>query len=184
MLARLNHARSRALLRRFAMNKCSEVMTRNPVSCVPDDSVVRVAQLMKAEDIGPVPIVENRQTRKLIGMVTDRDLAMKMVAESRDPNTTRVEEVMSRQIVTCHADDDIQKALDAMAENQLRRIPVVDGDGAIIGIISQADVATRVNQPEKTATVVRRISRSTADDREPNAASMPKLMAAHNNSGA
>ena len=162
------------------MNKCSEVMTRNPVSCVPDDAVMKVAQVMKNEDVGPIPIVENRQTQKLVGMVTDRDLAMKLVAEGRDGRNTTVAEVMSRQIVTCHADDDLQKALDAMAENQLRRIPVVDEDGAVIGIISQADVATRVNQPEKTAAVVRKISRSTGDEREPNAASMPKLMAAHN----
>ena len=160
------------------MKKCSEVMTRNPVSCLPDDLVVRVAQVMKKEDVGPVPIVENKQTRKLIGMVTDRDLAIKMVAERRDAKTTRAEEIMSRKIVTCRADDDLQKALDAMAENQVRRIPVVDDDGAIIGIISQADVATRVNQPEKTAAVVRRISRSTANEREPDVASAPKLMAA------
>jgi len=96
----------------------------------------------------------------LIGMVTDRDLVLRMVAEGRDTKTTKAEEVMSRKLVTCHADDDVQKALDAMSENQLRRIPVVDDENRIVGIIAQADVAMRVNQPEKTAAMVKKISRS------------------------
>ena len=145
------------------MTKCSEVMTKNPVACLPDDLVAKVAQVMKKEDVGPVPIVENGQTRKLVGIVTDRDLAVKMVGEGRDIKTTKAEDVMSRNIVTCRAEDDLQMALDAMSENQLRRIPVVDDKDRIIGIISQADVATRVNQPEKTAAVVKKISRSKAN---------------------
>jgi len=160
------------------MSKCSEVMTRNPVVCMPHDPVVIVAQVMKKEDVGPVPIVENRQTRKLVGMVTDRDLAVKLVAEGRDIRTTRAEEVMSRKMVTCRADDDLQKALDAMSENQLRRIPVVDDDDAIIGIIAQADVATRLNQPEKTAAVVKKISRSRPLARESVLTLSPRATAA------
>jgi len=140
------------------MTKCSEVMTKNPVVCLPNDLVVKVAQVMKREDVGPVPIVENGQTRRLVGMVTDRDLAVRIVGEGRDTKTTKAEEVMSRTVVTCRAEDDLQVALDAMSENQLRRIPVVDDKVGIIGIISQADVATRVNQPEKTAAVVKKIS--------------------------
>ncbi len=89
--------------------------------------------------------------------MTDRDLALKVVAEGRDAASTKVEAVMTRNVVTCRADDDVQKALDAMSEHQLRRIPVVDGDNRILGIISQADVATRVDQPEKTAAVVKGI---------------------------
>jgi CBS domain-containing protein len=135
-------------------------MTKTPVVCLPDDLVAKVAQVMKREDVGPVPIVENGQTRKLVGMVTDRDLAVRIVGEGRDIKTTKAQEVMSRKIVTCRAEDDLQMALDAMSENQLRRIPVVDDKEGIIGIISQADIATRVNQPEKTAAVVKRISRS------------------------
>ena len=67
---------------------------------------------------------------------------------------------MTRKVVTCRADDDLQKALDAMAENQLRRIPVVDADNKIMGIIAQADVATRIDQPEKTAEMVKEISQA------------------------
>ena len=140
------------------MKKCNDVMTKNPVCCRPDDMVAKVAKLMQSENIGSIPVIENEQTRKLAGIVTDRDLAMKIVAEGRDAKSTKVEAVMTRQVVTCRAGDDLQKALDAMAEHQLRRIPIVDDDVRIVGIIAQADVATRVNQPEKTAAVVREIS--------------------------
>ena len=143
------------------MPRCSDVMTKNPVVCLPNDVVAKVAQVMKNEDVGPVPIVQDQQSRKLIGMVTDRDLAVKVVGEARDIKTTKAEQVMTRRIVSCHADDDAQAALDAMSEHQLRRIPVVDNDGGIIGIISQADVATRMNQPKKTAEVVEKISQAT-----------------------
>jgi CBS domain-containing protein len=142
------------------MTKCSEVMTKDPAVCMPGDLVTDVARVMKKEDVGPIPIVEDKETRKLVGMVTDRDLVLRMVAEGRDTKTTKAEEVMSLKLVTCHADDDVQEALDAMSENQLRRIPVVDDKNRIIGIIAQADVATRVNQPEKTAAMVKKISRS------------------------
>lgn len=142
------------------MKKCSEVMTKNPICCVPSDIVSKLAQLMKSKDIGQVPIVENGQSKKLVGVVTDRDLALKIVAEGRDPKSTKAEEVMTRKVVTCHAEDDLQKALDAMSEHKLRRIPIVDNINGIVGIIAQADVATRVDQPEKTAAVVKEISQS------------------------
>jgi CBS domain-containing protein len=144
------------------MKKCDEVMTKNPVCCLPDDMVVKVAQLMKRENIGPIPVIENEETRKLVGIVTDRDLALKIVAEGRDAKSTKVEAVMTHEVVTCRADDDLQRALDAMSEHQLRRIPIVDNENKIVGIISQADVATRVDQPEKTAEMVKEISQSNA----------------------
>jgi len=140
------------------MKKCSDVMTEEVVYCVPGDVVTRVAQLMKTEDIGPVLIVDNEESRKLVGIVTDRDLALKVVADGRDPNTTTVEDVMTRKLITCRADDDVEAALKAMAQYQLRRIPVVDDSMRLVGIISQADVATRVAEPEKTAEVVKEIS--------------------------
>jgi len=145
------------------MKKCNEVMTKNPVCCLPNDMVAKVAQLMKSKNIGPVPIIENEQTKKLVGIVTDRDLALKIVAEGRDAKSTKAEEVMTRKVVTCRGEDDVQKALDAMSEHQLRRIPVVDNDNRIVGIIAQADVATRVDQPAKTAEVVKDISQSNAN---------------------
>jgi CBS domain-containing protein len=144
------------------MKKCNEVMTKNPVCCRPDDMVVKVAQLMQSENIGSIPVIENEQTQKLVGIVTDRDLALKIVAKGQDAKSTKVEAVMTRQIVTCRTGDDLQMALDAMAEHQLRRIPIVDDDDKIVGIIAQADVATRVNLPEKTAAMVKEISQSNA----------------------
>ena len=142
------------------MKKCSEVMTSKPVCCVPNDMVSRAAKLMKVGNIGAIPVVEDEKQRKLVGIVTDRDLALHIVAEGRDPKSTKVGAVMTANVVTCTADDDLQKALDAMAAHQLRRIPVVDSENQLVGIIAQADVATRVDQPEKTAEVVKEISQA------------------------
>jgi len=142
------------------MKKCNEVMTKNPVCCLPNDSVAKAAELMQRENIGSVPVIENEQSQKLIGIVTDRDLALKIVSVALDAKSTKVEAVMTHEVVTCLADDDLQKALDAMAEHQLRRIPIVDNDNKILGIIAQADVATRADQPEKTAEMVKEISQA------------------------
>jgi CBS domain-containing protein len=142
------------------MKKCSDIMTEDLVYCLPNDPVSKVAQLMKKEDIGPVLIVDNDRDKTLVGIVTDRDLALKVVGEARDPQNTRVEEVMTRKLVTCRADDDVESAMSAMAQYQLRRIPVVRDNMKLVGIISQADVATRVDEPEKTAEVVKEISQS------------------------
>ena len=140
------------------MPTCSEVMTKSPVSAMPTDTVVNVAQLMKERDIGPVPIVEDKISKKLIGVVTDRDLAMKVVAGGLDPNTTLARDVMTKDVITCREDDSIDSALNAMSKHQLRRILVVDASDALVGIIAQADVATRMDEPEKTGEVVKEIS--------------------------
>jgi CBS domain-containing protein len=142
------------------MQKCNEVMTKDPVCCLPNDSVAKAAELMKSEDIGSIPVIENEQTQELVGIVTDRDLALKIVAEGLDATSTKVHAVMTHKVVTCHADDDLQKALDAMAKHQLRRVPVVDTKNRIVGIIAQADVATRVDEPEKIGEMVREISQN------------------------
>ena len=143
------------------MKRCDEVMTNNPVCCLPNDTVVKAAKLMKSGNVGSIPVIENENNMKLVGIVTDRDLALKIVAEGLDSKSTKAERVMTSKVVTCHTGDDLQKALDAMAEHQLRRIPVVDKDNKVVGIIAQADVATRVNQPEKTAEMVKEISQAT-----------------------
>jgi CBS domain-containing protein len=142
------------------MNKCNDVMTKNPVCCLPNDLAIKAAELMKSGQIGSIPVIENEQTKKLVGIITDRDLTLRIVAEGLDAKSTKVNAVMTRKVVTCHAEDDLQKALDAMSEHQLRRIPVVNDNNEIIGIIAQADVATRVDQPQKTAELVKEISQS------------------------
>lgn len=107
------------------MKKCSEVMTKSPVCCLPNDMVVNVAELMNSGNIGSIPVIENEQSKKLIGIVTDRDLALKIVAKGLDAKSTKVEAVMTRKMITCRADDDLLKALDAMAEHQLLNINCV-----------------------------------------------------------
>jgi CBS domain-containing protein len=144
------------------MKKCKDVMTQDPVCCLPTDTVSKAAQLMKDENVGSIPVVEDEETMKLIGIVTDRDLALQVVAPEWDAETTQVDEVMTYDVITCRADDDLQKAVDAMAQHQLRRMPVVDSDQRIVGIISQADVATRVEKPEEVAEMVKEISQPTA----------------------
>jgi CBS domain-containing protein len=139
---------------------CGDLMTENPVCCVADEMVRVVAQSMKARGIGAMPVIDSHEKRKVIGIVTDRDLALKVVGEGLDCLNTTVEEVMSRKMVVCKTGDDWQLALDAMARHQLRRIPVVDDQGRIAGIIAQADVATRMEEPAATAKVVEEISRA------------------------
>jgi CBS domain-containing protein len=141
--------------------KCEEVMTKDPKCCVPDDTAARVAKLMKTEDVGAIPVCEDRHGKKLIGIVTDRDLVVHVLSEGRDPNKVTVQDVMTRQPSTCRASDDLDKALDAMQVYQVRRIPVVADGSLLIGIIAQADIATRMRQPQKAGQVVEGISRRT-----------------------
>jgi len=144
------------------MKKCNEVMTKNPVCCVPDNMVIKAADLMKSDHVGSIPVIENEQTQKLVGIVTDRDLALKVVAEGLDAKSTKVETIMTRKVVTCSPEDDVQKAVDAMSKHQLRRIPVVDDNNKILGIIAQADVAIHFDHPKKTAEMVKEISQANA----------------------
>ena len=139
---------------------CKEVMTKDPKTCAPTDTVERAAQLMKSEDVGPIPIVGDNG--KLEGIITDRDIVLKVVAEGQDPKTTTLAGVMTTDVITCTADGDIEATLDLMEDNQVRRIPVVDASGRLVGIISQADVATRLDDSEKTAELVEDISKAAA----------------------
>ena len=140
------------------MKKCSDIMTKDVVTVSPEATIQEVAQLMKEADIGPVLIVDNEQSRTLVGIMTDRDIVLKVIADGQDPKTTPVGEAMSKKLVTVRPDDDVDVAMKAMAQFQLRRIPVVEENMMLVGIISQADVATRVGEPEQTAEVVKEIS--------------------------
>jgi CBS domain-containing protein len=136
-------------------------MTTDLVTCTPETSIAEAARLMKTEDIGPVLVVDNDNSRTLVGILTDRDIVVKVIADGQDVSTTRVGDVMSKKLVTCRADDDVDVAMKAMAQFQLRRIPVVEENMKLVGIIAQADVATRTDAPEKTAEVVKEISEET-----------------------
>ena len=141
---------------------CEQVMTRAPKCCVPSDSASRVAKLMKIEDVGGVPVCGSRDSHRLVGFVTDRDLAIQVVAEERDPAITRIQDIMTREPVTCRAGEDLDSALRRMEATQIRRIPVVNDHGELVGIIALADIATRGRDAQKTAEVVREISKPAA----------------------
>lgn len=145
------------------MKKCKKVMTKDAICCLSNDTVIQAAELMKSGNVGSIPVIDNEQGQKLVGIVTDRDLVLKVIAIGLDPKSTKVEAVMTHKVITCRAGADLKKALEAMTKHQLRRIPVVDRDNKILGIISQADVATRSNHPRKTAAMVKEISRSAAN---------------------
>jgi CBS domain-containing protein len=141
------------------MKKCRDVMTANPVCCSPGDTVAAVVKLMKTQDVGSIPICEDKDRKKLVGIVTDRDVTLRVIATGKDPNSVKVGDVMTREPVSCGPDADLQEALDAMEARQVRRIPVIDDNGRLIGIIAQADVATRSDEPEKVAELVEEVSR-------------------------
>lgn len=132
-------------------------MTRDPSCCLPGDSVAMAAQIMKREDVGPVLVVSDHFNKRLVGIVTDRDLALKVVAEGRDPHNTRIDEVMSPNPITCREEDTLETAIRYMSEYQVRRIPVVDGSGSLTGIIAQADIA-RLAEDEQVGELVEDIS--------------------------
>jgi CBS domain-containing protein len=139
--------------------KCKDVMTGNPVFCVPEETVEHAARLMRDHDIGSIPVVQSRENRTLVGIVTDRDLTIKVLADARDPRSARAEEMMSRDPVSCREEDSVEKAMRAMADHQVRRIPIVDARTRLVGIIAQADVATRLGDEESTGEVVEEISK-------------------------
>jgi CBS domain-containing protein len=136
------------------MGHIRELMTVRPRTVKAGDSVVEAAKLMRGEDAGLAPIVDGD---RLVGVITDRDIAIRVVAEGRDPQSTKVEEVASENVVTIDPQQDLDEALRLMAEHQLRRLPVVEEDGKLVGIVSQADVA-RQGDTKSTGEVVEQIS--------------------------
>lgn len=124
--------------------KCRDVMTENPICCLPEDSVGQAARVMRRERVGSIPVVTDDLKKELLGVVTDRDLAYKVVGESRDSIRTNVYDVMTAAAVACRDDDDVVTALRAMEEHQIRRIPVMDYAGRLVGVISESDIAVRV----------------------------------------
>ncbi len=136
---------------------CAEVMTPSPTCCNPEHTAVEAAELMQREDVGLVPVVGSNNS-KLIGVLTDRDIVLKVVAAGRDPRSTAVSEVMTNEPIACLPQESIESVMELMATRQLRRIPIVDKDGAIVGIVSQADIATRLASPEETGQIVQAIS--------------------------
>lgn len=140
------------------MENCQEIMTHSPACCLATDKVYAIAQRMQSENFGALPVVADLETRKLIGIVTDRDLAIQVVGANRDATNTLVSDVMTPNPVVCYPTDDLDMTLKVMASHQIRRIPVVDENGQVVGIIAQADIAIRLGNYSKAGQMIGRIS--------------------------
>ena len=132
-----------------------ELMTANPCTIDADKPVAYAARMMRDEDVGIAPIVEGD---RLVGTLTDRDIAVRVVAEGKDPESTTVRDVASTDVVTIDPQQNLEEALRLMAQHQVRRLPVVEEDGRLVGIVAQADVA-RAGDDARTGELVEEISK-------------------------
>jgi CBS domain-containing protein len=136
------------------MGQIRDLMTLNPTACEPSTTVVDAAKKMAQEDVGPIPVVEGD---RLVGLVTDRDIVLRVVAEGRDPSSTTIGEIATSSLETVSPDEDLDSALQKMASAQVRRLPVVE-DGRLVGLVAQADIA-REGDDRRTGDTVQSISR-------------------------
>lgn len=134
-----------------------EIMTREPGCCTPETKVQDVARLMVEHDCGAIPVVESSSSKRPVGVITDRDITVRVVAEGRDPARTTARECISSPVVTVTPETDIGSCCQILEQHQIRRVPVVDERGQICGMIAQADIATFASERD-TAEVVRSIS--------------------------
>ncbi len=128
-----------------------DVMTRNPRTVTPDTSAREAAQLMRSEDAGALPVIEGGNSRRPIGIITDRDLALRVVADGK--MDARVRDAMTPNASTAREDDQIQTVMDLMAREQVRRVPIVDERGDLVGIVAQADILLQANEKHAEQTV-------------------------------
>ena len=139
--------------------KIRELMTPNPVCCVPSDTAKRVARMMCDQNVGSIPVVMDQDSRKLVGVITDRDLCCSVVANALDPAAAAVEQFMTLNPVTCREGENVENCERLMQEHQIGRIPIVDGNDRVIGIVAQADLALK-DKPERVSKTVTEISKS------------------------
>ena len=126
--------------------KVKEIMTRTPATCTPETTLQEVAKTMVGRDCGAVPVVRN--ANQLAGIITDRDVVVRAVAEGRNPLTLTASSCMTSPTVTVREDASIDELTDLMEAKQIRRVPVVDGSGALVGIVAQADVARHTSRKD------------------------------------
>ncbi len=145
--------------------KARDVMTPDPDVVTPDEPVKRAAELMRDRDIGIVPVVEDRSSMKLCGVITDRDIAIRHVAQGHDSNC-RVRDELSREpLSTVRPDADVKDVMEVMKREQVRRVPVVEDGNHLVGIIAQADLAERGPSEKEVGKVVEKISQPTGKSR-------------------
>lgn len=121
-----------------------DAMTSEVKTATPSQSLTDAAKLMKLEDVGSIPVVDGD---RLIGVLTDRDIVVRGIADGSDPNAVQVGTIASRDVVTVRSDDDLDEALRLMAQHQVRRLPVVD-DGQLVGVVATADVAHEAKEKD------------------------------------
>ena len=139
-----------------------DAMTENPRSIGASASVVEAARLMRDEHIGSLPITDDEE---LVGMITDRDITTRVVAEAADPKMTSVGDVFSRDLISVEPGEDLEEAVQLMASHQIRRLPVVE-NRRLVGIVAQADVALTLRENEqRTGELVEAISEPSGEDR-------------------
>jgi CBS domain-containing protein len=133
--------------------KAKDIMTKNPRVVTPDTPVQEAARLMQSEDTGVLPVVEGPGSRRPIGVITDRDIALRVVAEGRSQASVR--DAMSSQVSTCREDDDVKDVMKLMASEQVRRVPIVDERGDLVGIVAQADIVREADDKKAEQTIER-----------------------------
>jgi len=152
--------------------RIKHVMTKFPKCCQPSDPAQHAARIMREEHVGIVPVIEDEQNRKIVGVVTDRDLCMNVVAEGLDPRSVAVEQCMTTKVVTCSPNDSVERATELMRENQIRRIPVIDEQRQLQGIIAMADLVERANiKTTQTHETLKKVSAPTEEASKPRAQS-------------
>jgi CBS domain-containing protein len=123
-----------------------EVMTRDPACCIPSTPLREVARLMVEHDCGEIPVVESEESRRPVGVITDRDIVCRALAEGRNPLDLIASECMTDAVVMVTLDTSVDDCCEVMERHQIRRVPVIDAEGNCIGIVAQADIARRVSQ--------------------------------------
>ena len=136
--------------------KAQDIMTKNPRTVTPETDVREAAQIMKNENVGVVPVVESSGSKKLVGLLTDRDIAVRVVAEGK--TSARVQEIMSGSPRTVKTDTSVDDVMDLMGKEQVRRVPVVDDRGDLVGIVAQADVVREAKDDKKAERTIEKIS--------------------------
>src|SRR5206468_9033597 len=142
--------------------KISEVMTRNPEVVRPDATVQEAARKMDELNVGALPVCDGE---RLVGMITDRDITVRATAEGAAPDQCRVEKAMSAEVDYCFADDNVDDAAEKMQQRQIRRLPIIDRDQRLVGIVALGDLATEVNKPKTVAATLEKISEPARPDR-------------------
>ena len=138
--------------------KVREIMSANPTCCTANDSAQSVASMMCNQNVGSIPVIADPQSRTLMGMITDRDLCCSVLARGLDPKKTRIQEFVSYSPVSCREGENIDHCERLMQEHQIRRIPVVDGENRVLGIVAQADLALK-EKADKVHRTVAEISK-------------------------